>query len=95
MKKSDKAAVKEVRKKIVDSLKIATKRMEAIGKETKAQLEILALSVKKEQLYRQIGKKVWQLASQGNLSTKKLQSLCKELSEINKKAKTRGRSTGR
>jgi len=58
----------------------------------KAQFEILALSVKKEQLYRQIGMKVWQLSTHGNLTTKNLQSLCEELSQINKKVKNEKKS---
>jgi len=113
MKNTDKAAIKDMRKKIAGSLKVATKRLEAISKETKdfvrrgedelakitrlgkAQFEILALSVKKEQLYRQIGKKVWQLAAGGKLTTKKLRSFCRELSAINKKVKTRRRSVSR
>ena len=58
-----------------------------ISKMGKAQFEILALSVKKEQLYRQIGMKVWQLSTKGKLTTQRLKSLCKELSDINKKVK--------
>jgi hypothetical protein len=60
-----------------------------ISKMGKTQFEILALSVKKEQLYRQIGMRVWQLSTKGKLTTKKLRSLCKELSHINKKVKTK------
>ena len=60
-----------------------------VSKMGKAHFDILALSVKKEQLYRQIGMKVWQLSTKGKLTTKKLGTLCKELSDINKKVKTR------
>ncbi len=60
-----------------------------ISKMGKAQLEILALGVKKEQLYRQIGMKVWQLSAQGKLTTKRLKSFCKELSDINNKVKNK------
>lgn len=60
-----------------------------ISKAGKAHLEILALSLKKEQLYRQIGMRVWQLSTKGKLTTKKLKSFCKELSDINKKVKNK------
>ena len=66
-----------------------------ISKMGKAQFEILALSVKKEQLYRQIGMKVWQLSTKGQLTTKKLKSFCRELSDINKKVKSRKKSLGK
>jgi hypothetical protein len=64
-------------------------KMSKIGK---TQLEILALSVKKEQLYRQIGMKVWQLSTKGQLTTEKLKTFCKELSAVNKKVKSRKKS---
>ena len=60
-----------------------------ISKMGKTQFEIMALSVKKEQLYRRIGMKVWQLSTKGNLTTRKLRSFCKELSDINNKLKSR------
>ncbi len=66
-----------------------------ISKLGRTQLEILALSVKKEQLYRQIGMKVWQLSSKGKLTTKKLKAFCNELSDINKKVKSKKRTIDR
>jgi hypothetical protein len=60
-----------------------------ISKTGKAQIDILALSVKKEQLYRQIGMKVWQLSTKGKLTTRKLKNFCKELSDINSKVQSR------
>lgn len=63
-----------------------------ISKAGKAQLEILALSVRKERLYRQVGMKVWQLSTKGKLTTKRLKAFCKELSDINKKVKKKKRS---
>ncbi len=58
-----------------------------ISKMGRTQFEILALSVKKEQLYRQLGMKVWQLSTKGKLTTKKLKDFCKELSDISNKLK--------
>lgn len=55
----------------------------------KAQLEILALNVKREQLYRQIGMKVWRLSTKGRLTTDRLRRFCQELAEINKNVKNR------
>ena len=62
-----------------------------LSKAGKGHIEILALSLKKEQLYRQIGMKVWQLSTKGNLTTKKLKSFCNELSDINKRVKSKKR----
>lgn len=61
-------------------------RMSKMGK---AQLEILALSVRKEQLYRQIGMRVWQLSTSGTLTTRKLKKFCDELAKINSKVKVK------
>ncbi|MBL7069297.1 MAG: hypothetical protein ISS34_05520 [Candidatus Omnitrophica bacterium] len=63
-----------------------------LSKVGRAQLEILALSLKKEQLYRQIGMKVWQLSTGGKLTTKKLKIFCEELSSINKNVKSKKKS---
>ncbi len=63
-----------------------------ISRMGRAQFEIMALSVKKEQLYRQIGMKVWQLSTQGKLTTNKLKTFCEELSAVNKKVKARKRA---
>lgn len=80
-------------------VKILAKRGEGelarLSKMGRAQLGILALSVKKEQLYRQIGMKVWQLSTKGKLTTEKLKLFCKELSDINKKVKSRKRAINR
>ena len=62
-----------------------------ISRMSKAQLEILSLSVKREQLYRQIGMRVWELSTRGSLTTDKLKAFCKELSDINKKVKNKKR----
>lgn len=55
----------------------------------KAQFEILALNVKKEQLYRQIGMKVWSLSTKGRLTTDRLKTFCEELAAINKTVKNK------
>ena len=60
-----------------------------VSKMGKAQIEILSLSIKKEQLYRQIGKRVWELSTKGKLTTEKLDSFCKDLAEINKKVRSK------
>lgn len=102
IQKQVKAAMKEVSKRLETISKDAkdlVKRGEGgllkFSKTGKAQLEILALSVKKEQLYRQIGLKVWQLSTKGKLTTNKLKSFCKELSDINKKVKTKKKKIDR
>ncbi len=63
-----------------------------LSKMSRTHLEILALNIKKEQLYRQIGMKVWQLSTKGKLTTRKLRSFCKELSDINKKVTSKKRA---
>jgi hypothetical protein len=78
-----------VGKETKDIMRRGESELVKISKMGKTQFEILALSVKKEQLYRQIGMKVWQLSTKGNLTTKKLRTFCKELSDINKKLKTK------
>ncbi|NQT06021.1 MAG: hypothetical protein HQ575_00605 [Candidatus Omnitrophica bacterium] len=79
--------------------KILVKRGEnelsKISRMGKAQFEILALSVKKEQLYRRIGMKVWKLSTKGKLTTDKLKAFCKELSEINKRVKSKKKTIDR
>jgi len=60
-----------------------------VSKMGRAQVEIMALTLKKEQLYRQIGMKVWKLSTKGSLTTKKLRSFCQELAEINTQVKTK------
>ena len=71
-----------------DLVRRGESELNKISRLGKSQFEILSLSVKKEQLYRQIGMRVWQLSTQGKLSTKRLEALCEELSAINKKLKT-------
>jgi len=63
-----------------------------LSKIGRAQLEILALSLKKEQLYRRIGMKVWQLSTKGRLTTKRLKAFCDELANINKSVKSKKKS---
>lgn len=76
-----------VGKETKDIMKRGENELVKISKMGKTQFEILALSVKKEQLYRQLGMKVWQLSTKGKLTTKKLRAFCKELSDINNKLK--------
>ncbi|MFH1752997.1 MAG: hypothetical protein ABH875_02330 [Candidatus Omnitrophota bacterium] len=74
-----------VGKETKDLMRRGEDELVKISKMGKTQFEILALSVRKEQLYRQIGMKVWQLSTKGKLTTSKLKEFCKELSSINKK----------
>jgi len=76
--------------------KVLVKRGESefarFSKVGRANLEILALTVKKEQLYRQIGMKVWEMSTKGKLTTAKLKAFCKELSDINESVKKNKRA---
>ena len=76
--------------------KVLVKRGETefarFSKVGRANLEILALTVKKEQLYRQIGMKVWEMSTKGKLTTTKLKAFCKELSDISESVKKNKKS---
>lgn len=84
-----------VGKETKDLVKRGEEELFKLSKMGKAQFEILALSVKKEQLYRRIGMKVWQLSTKGKLTTVKLKTFCKELSDINKKVLSKKKSISR
>lgn len=75
--------------------KRSEKELSKLAKVGRAEVDILSLNIKKNQLYHQIGKQVYQLNTQGKLTTRNLKKLCCRISEIEKDLKNRKRSVAK
>lgn len=90
--KKIKNEVKKLLKKTTIFAKRSEKELSKIARAGKAEIDILNLSIKKNQLYHQIGKKVYQLNTQGKLTTRNLKKLCGKIDQIEKDLKIKKRS---
>ena len=71
------------------------KELSRIAKIGKAEINIVGLNIKKNQLYYELGKKVYGLNARGKLNTKTLKKLCDTIGRIEKDLKARKRSVAK
>ena len=68
------------------------KELSRLAKIGKAEMDILNLTIRKNQLFYRIGQKVYNLDSKGKLTTKNLKKLCQEIGNVEKNVKSKKRS---
>ena len=71
------------------------KELSKIARIGKVEMDIVGLSVKKNQLYYQLGKRVHELSMQRKLTVRNLKKLCDQISAVDKNLRTKKRSVTR
>lgn len=86
-------------KEIGDQTAVLAKRGEReltkITKVGRVEVDILGLSLKKNQLFYELGKEVYKLNSRGKLTVKNLKKLCGKIEQIEKNLKTKKRAAAK
>ena len=69
--------------------KRSEKELAKLTRAGKAEIDILNLNIKKNRLYYELGKRVYQLSARGKLSTRGLKKSCENIAKIEKGLKGR------
>ena len=90
-----KSGLKKIGKETSVFAKRGEKEISRFARLGKTEVGILGLSIQKNRLYYQIGKKVWNLNKKGRLTTNELKKLCSQISKIDRELSTKKRSAAK